>query len=377
MSGFFLISLEQVTAFRIFHPWLLYFLPLAGVVLVAVYHFYGKGSEGGNSLLIDSVHDAQKIIPFRMAPLVFLGTLATHLFGGSAGREGTAVQMAGALAARMCSFLKLEKDQRRFLLMAGLSAGFASVFGTPLAGAIFGLEVLNVGLLRYEALLTCFLSAFTAHFVCLAVGAHHSAYPLLAAPAFDATALVWSLLAGIFFGLVARFFSGLSHFVAGCFQRWIRLPYLRPLVGGGIFILIVLFLQTDRYLGLGVPVILESFEKLTRPADFFWKSLLTALILGSGFKGGEVTPLFFVGATCGNALSRFIPLPFPLLSGMGFVAVFAGAANTPLTCLLLGIELFGHQSASFMAIACVMSYLFSGHAGIYRTQRLGTPKDHA
>ncbi|UYZ63896.1 chloride channel protein [Hymenobacter weizhouensis] len=372
-SAGFLVALDWVTHWREAHPWMLGLLPLGGLVVGGLYHYLGQSVARGNNLLLDELHAPRTRVPLRMAPLVLVGTLLTHLVGGSAGREGTAVQLGGALADQLARPLRLRPRDRRLLLVCGLSAGFASVFGTPLAGAVFGLEVLLVGLLRYEALVPSLLAAVLADYVTRLWGVGHTPYPHLPAPALTPATLAWALLAGLLFGLVARSFSMLTHGVGRLFGR-VAYPPLRPVLGGALVALAVAALGTTAYIGLGIPTIVASFQAPQPPYAFALKLGLTALTLGCGFKGGEVTPLFFIGATLGSALSGVVPLPVALLAGMGFVAVLAGAANTPLACTLMGLELFGAEAGAYLGLACVAAYLFSGHSGIYAAQIIGQAK---
>ena len=371
VSAGFLVALEWVTAWRETHLWVLALLPLGGLLVGLAYQRFGNRVVRGNNLILDEIHAPSATIPLRLVPLVLGGTLLTHLVGGSAGREGTAVQMGGALADQLGRWLP--RRERRLLLIAGMSAGFASVFGTPLAGAVFGLEVFLLGTVRYEAIWPSFLAAIVADWVTRAWGVGHTAYPALAALPLSAPGLAATVLAGALFGLTARGFATLTHTVSRWFGR-LRYAPQRPVVGGVLVALLLWAAGPVRYAGLGVPVIVEAFQHPLPPTDFAWKLALTALTLGCGFKGGEVTPLFFIGATLGSALAGVLPLPVALLAGMGFVGVFAGAANTPLACLLMGLELFGARAGVYLGLACVVAYLFSGHSGIYAAQVIGQAK---
>lgn len=373
-SAFFLVSLDWATAWRENNLWIIALLPLGGLIIGLTYHYFGTDVVKGNNQLLEEFHNSKKIIPFKMAPLVLFGTIATHFFGGSAGREGTAVQMGGAIADQFTKWFRLKLRDRKILLTIGISAGFASVFGTPLAGAVFALEVLIVGRMRYEAILPSFLAAVIANYTCHAWNVTHTFYGTPLVPEMTPQNFGWSIAVGIIFGLTALLFSKSTHFWTNLFKVKIKYPPLRPLIGGVVLAIAVYFMGTTKYIGLGIPTILEAFEHDMESYDFLLKILFTSFTLGAGFKGGEVTPLFFVGATLGNALVWFVPLPLSLLAAMGFVAVFSGATNTPLACTLMGLELFGVESGIYIAIACVVAYLFSGHTGIYASQIIGSPK---
>ncbi|MGQ7868334.1 voltage-gated chloride channel family protein [Sunxiuqinia sp. sy24] len=374
ISAFFLLSLEWVTNWRESHLWIIALLPVGGFIIGLSYHLYGNSVVKGNNLLLEEFHTPEKIIPFRMAPLVLFGTILTHFFGGSAGREGTAVQIGGAIADRFTKVFNLSKRDRKIILIAGISAGFASVFGTPLAGGIFALEVLVLGRIRLDAIIPSFLAAVFANYFCEIWNVSHTHYHIASVAEMNPINLLWALLAGIIFGLVAMLFSKSTHFWSDLFNRTIKYPPLRPVIGGVVLAASIYFIGTTKYIGLGIPTIVNAFDVKLNSYDFLLKLLFTSFTLGAGFKGGEVTPLFYIGAALGNALIWFIPLPMGLLAGMGFVAVFAGATNTPIACTVMGIELFGIEAGMFIALACSTAYLFSGHSGVYSSQIIGSPK---
>lgn len=396
----FLWSLDEVTHVRWNHPWLLFWLPIAGIGIGWMYHLFGRSVEGGNNLIVDEIHEPGGGIPGRMAPLVLVGTVITHLFGGSAGREGTAVQMGGSIASTICRWLKMDPADARELLMAGVAGGFGAVFGTPLTGAIFAIEVLAIGRMSYEAIVPCLVASIVGDWVTQAWGIHHTQYAIASFAHLglvqNVPHLSWLLLgkvavASLAFGLASVLFAELAHGLSRIFKRIIPWPMLRPALGGLIVIGLAYWVGRD-YLGLGVTAdphhpsavsILSCFQAGgATPWSWWWKILFTAVTLSSGFKGGEVTPLFFIGAALGNTMAWLLHAPVDLFAGLGFVAVFAGATNTPLACTLMGIELFaaGHTGllnsgfVVYLAVACFLAYLLSGHSGIYLSQRIGTPK---
>lgn len=375
-SAFFLIALNWATNWREAHTWIIALLPLGGLIIGLTYHYYGNSVVKGNNLLLEELHTPKQIIPFKMAPLVLFGTLATHLFGGSAGREGTAVQMGGAIADRFTHWFKLSNTDRQIIILMGISAGFASVFGTPIAGAIFAVEVMVIGRLKYIALLHCFAVAYVANYACNLWHVAHTHYTIPFVPQMNVINTLYTIAVAVAFGLAALLFSISVHFFSRMFKQFIAYPPLRPVLGGVVIAFAVYLLGTTQYIGLGVPTILASFTESQPPYAFLLKLLLTTFTLGAGFKGGEVTPLFFVGATLGSALFLVVPLPMALLAGMGFVAVFSGATNTPVACTFMGMELFGIDCGLYIALACFVAYFVSGRKGIYSSQIISGPKGY-
>ena len=375
-SAFFLVALEWVTQTRENHYWIICFLPLGGLIIGLLYHYYGASVVKGNNLLLEEYENPQQPIPFKMAPLVLIGTLITHLVGGSAGREGTAVQMGGAIADRFSNWFQLDKIDRRTILILGISAGFASVFGTPLAGALFALEVVYFSKINFKSVVLSFIVAFVAYYTVEFWEVEHTQYSVPILPELNGINLLWTIGSGILFGFAALLFSRTTHFWNRLFTKYIPFAPIRPLIGGAVLAIIIYSIDTTKYIGLGVPEIVNAFSNPNESYDFLLKILFTGFTLGAGFKGGEVTPLFFVGATLGSALSVVVPLPIALLAGMGFVAVFSGATHTPIACTVMGMELFGIESGIFIGIACVTAYFASGSVGIYASQIVKGPKYH-
>ncbi|MFV8358181.1 chloride channel protein [Flavobacterium sp. XS1P32] len=375
-SAFFLIALDWVTNCREHNNWLIWLLPIGGLLIGYGYYYGGKDVAKGNNLLLEEYENPQKKISLTMAPLVLFGTLITHLFGGSAGREGTAVQMGGTIADQFTNVFKLNASERKTILILGISAGFASVFGTPLAGALFALEVLFFSKISCKSIPLSFLIAYIAYFTVEFWNIKHTPYSIPILPEMNFTTLFWIIGVGILFGLTAMLFSMSTHFWSKLFSKNISYPPLRPFAGGILLAIAIYFIGTTKYNGLGIPVIVDSFSNPNTAYDFLLKILFTGFTLGAGFKGGEVTPLFFIGATLGSALSLVVPLPIALLAGMGFVAVFAGATHTPIACTVMGIELFGIESGIFVGIACYTAYFASGSVGIYNAQIVKGAKFH-
>lgn len=353
-----------------------------------------KNSEAGNNLIMDEIHTPGGGIPFRMAPLVLLTTVLTHLFGGSAGREGTAVQMGGSTAEYFAQKLGLGKEDKRILLMAGMAAGFGAVFGTPVTGAIFALEVLAVGRIKYDALLPCLFASLIADITCNSLAVHHTHYAIgysareamehFGGIDFDLILLLKVLLASACFGLASFFFCGAEPWaestLAGFPQTLVVAAGAGRRVGLGHQLLSgYLGLSGTRGLFVAGRRCLHRQRLRSRRGDVLQLVLEATLNRHHPefrLQGGEVTPLFFIGATLGNALAVWMGAPIDLLAGLGFIAVFAGATNTPLACTLMGVELFGAENLIYYAIACFTAYYFSGHSGIYGSQRVAVSKFH-
>jgi H+/Cl- antiporter ClcA len=369
-SSFFLHTLNLVTDFREANIWIIIGLPFCGYLISYMYDKYGQSFESGSNLLLDTIDDPFKPkISILKAVFIYTSTLLTHLFGGSAGREGTAIQMAGSIADQFTEKLTLSAEERKILLIAAIAAGFGSVFGTPFAGAIFAIEVIFRGKIAYQYLLPALFAAIFADGVGHILYAPHTHYAINSKMVYSSDNIISAIGVGIVFGLVSRFFINGVHELTNLSRKYIPQNPIRTMVGGLLVLLMFALVRDTQFLGLGVPSIIASFSSQLGTFDFAIKLLFTIVTLSFGFKGGEVTPLFFIGATLGNALQPLTSLPLDLIAGMGFVGVFAGATNTPIACAIMAMELFGWECGLFVAIGCVVSYHISGIKSIYSSQK--------
>ncbi|XDD45501.1 chloride channel protein [Leptospira sp. WS39.C2] len=373
LSAFFLHALDFVSNLREGDPSIIYFLPIAGFVIGWIYYRYGSKANQGNNLLLEEIHSPNSIIPIRMAPFVLFGTLVTHLFGGSAGREGTAVQMGGSIAHQVVRFFPFAQKEHQSLIIFGMSAGFAAVFGTPIAAAIFSIEVIQIGAYRWKLFLPSLMIAWLSHEVCLFWNVKHSLFPEVLF-VWDEMIFLSIILLAVSSGIIAKVFTKLLYFLSKLAQNLIKYPPFRPFVGG--LVLVILFLSGVglEYYGLGVNTIQNAFTETLPNETFLWKLLLTSITIGFGFKGGEVTPLFFIGAALGNMFSQIDPTFLTLFVSVGFISVFAGATNTPLACAIMGMELFGFQCGLLFLLVTQISYILSGHTSIYSSQIIAKKK---
>lgn len=373
-SAVFLYGLDWVSNQRASHPQLLWGLPIVGLFMGWSYQKFGANAGLGNHLVISEANERQGRIPLRMAPMVLAGTLLTHLFGGSAGREGTAIQMGASLADSLKRILHLPAQDHRLVIMAGISGGFGSVFGVPIAGFIFGLEVLKMGRLRYNALIPCLTASLIGDYTTRALGAPHGLYPTLPRIDLDLILVLKVGFAGLCFGLAAILFIEGIRLFKKLWSQIYQAKWTHPAMGG-VLIIVLATIFGPQYLGLSLDLIHQSIHAETIP----WyasavKLIFTVVTLSAGFLGGEVTPLFVIGSTLGNSLSEILLVDPTLLACIGLVAVFAGASNTPLACAIMGLELFGGGAIIYLFIGCFIAFLTSGHRGIYSTQRLWVDK---
>ncbi|KEH96743.1 voltage-gated chloride channel family protein [Clostridium botulinum] len=371
----FLLCLENATKFRTNNPYILFLLPLGGALVSFLYYKYGGNSSKGNNLIIEKINESCENVPLRMIPLVFFGTVVTHFFGGSAGREGTGVQIGASIGENVGKLLKLNKHENRIILMAGVSGGFSAIFGTPLAGTIFGLEVSVLGKMSYEALIPCLTASIVGNSIVSLLGIKHSHYIIKAIPNISIIIALKIIVASIIFGLTSRLFSELTHKLKAMFSKHFKNAMIKSFIGGILVIMLTFIIGTYKYLGLSLPLMGDAFNGNIHPLDFLGKLIFTSVTLGAGYQGGEVTPLFVIGSTLGSALSYLLNLSPSFLASLGLISVFTGATNTPIASFILGIEMFGSEGAIYMLMACSISYIFSGHTGIYTSQNIGVNKN--
>lgn len=368
-SAAFLWTLERATELRVENPWLLWLLPPAGVAMAATYRTYGRDVAGGNRLTASEIATPHTPVPLRLAPLAFVTTVATHLFGGSAGREGTALQMSVGLAdgvmGRIDSAHADRVAERRTILVAALAGGFGSVFGVPFAGVVFAMEVSPTGWgRRLAALPSAIVASFLGNAVVGWMGVSHADQPRL--DGVGPVGLMKVAAAGVAFGLTAGFFVRLTDTIR---ERWADTrwrPEVRAALGGAAVVAATLALGTRDYNGLSLPLIGASFSLASVAAfAFLIKLVMTSVTIGSGYQGGEVTPLFVIGATLGASLTRWWDGPQNVLVGVGMMAVFGAAAGAPIACVVMGIELFGTSAAPALIVGCLIANAVSGRRHIY------------
>lgn len=355
-SALFLFFLDYVTQLRLHHAGIIGFLPVAGFLIGWVYQHYGGRSERGSALVIDEIINPSERIPLRMAPMVFLSTLLTHLFGGSAGREGTAVQMGASLSDQIARSYHVTSQERKALLMAGAGAGFGSAVGAPWAGVVFGMEMIRRGKFQITAFWQCLIASWAAWGITHILEVSHTVYPAPHYFGYSIKGFGSIALASVFFGLLAWGFSKSTRHVQHLFKQNISSPPLRPLIGGLFLVALYAWEGSYRYAGLGIPIIQESLYQAGELRDVFFKFIFTVLTLGAGFKGGEFIPLVFMGTALGSALSEWLPISSGLVGAVGFAAVFGAASNTPLACTIMAIELFGFPIAPYALVGCFISH---------------------
>ncbi len=369
VSTFFAYCLERVTDCREQNPWLLFLLPLGGLAIVFLYGFFHNNKDRGTNMVLSTIH-AETELPFKMAPLIFVSTLVTHLLGGSAGREGAALQLGGSIGNQLGRWFRVDDMDKRIVVMCGMSAAFSAVFGTPIAASIFAMEVVSVGVMYYAALVPCVFSSLIAWKVAGIFGLGKSGFQIAGHVAFHFVPSIKVIgLALCCAGLAVLFcvvLHGLGDLLYGKFKN----PYVRIVVASLAIIGLTCLLRTSDYMGTGMPVIVRAIQGDARPEAFLLKMLFTALALEAGFKGGEIVPSFFIGATFGCVFGHVLGISPSMCAAVGMVSVFCGVTNCPITSMLIAFELFGYREVPYFLIAISVSYLMSGYYGLYHDQTI-------
>lgn len=368
-STLFAFIMNSVTDFRSKNDFIILFLPLAGIVTVFLYSIFKYKNDKGTNLVLSTIH-AQSEIPFRMAPLIFITTILTHLFGGSAGREGAALQLGGSIGNQIGRWLKLDDADKRVVVLCGMSAAFSAVFGTPMAAAVFSLEVVSVGVMYYAALVPCVFSSLIASYFASNFGIRGDNFKFISFPSLTLsnTAIIVGL--SILCALLSILFIVLLHRTGDLFRQYLKNPYFRITLAGIVIVTLTFLLGTRDYNGAGIPVIARAIHGDVVPYAFLLKMIFTAITIESGFRGGEIVPSFFIGATFGCAFGTIIGFSPSVCAAVGLIAVFCGVTNCPITSLLISFELFGAGGIHFFMIAVAVSYFMSGYYGLYKDQTI-------
>lgn len=369
VGGAFHIVLDYAGSFREAHDWLLWLLPAAGLIIVWSYRTAGMENDSGTNQIIASVRGETRP-PLRLAALIFCGTALTHLTGGSAGREGAALQIGGSLAAALGKWCRISSRNMSIIVQCGMSGLFAALFGTPLTAAVFCLEVVSVGIIHYSALLPSLISACLATAVTRSMGIRPEGYELLGLPAVDLGSMGKVAALAVLCALLAIVFCVVMHKTAHLYNKYLPNQYIRVVVGGGIIIALTLLLGTRDYNGAGSAVIEHALTGQAVPWAFAVKLIFTALTLGAGYRGGEIVPTFFVGSTFGCAAAPLLGLDPAFGAAIAMVALFCGVVNCPLASILLSVELFGSEGLLFFGVACAISFLISGRFSLYSSQKI-------
>ena len=360
-------AIVLATRLRVAHPWLLYLLPVAGLLTALLYGLLKMEKDPGTNAVLRATTERESV-PARLAALIFSGTFLTHLCGGSAGREGAALQIGGGLGTALSRLLKLTEGETRLMTMCGMSAVFSAVFGTPLTAAVFSIEVASVGTISSTAVLPCILSSMTAAYIARLLGAAGEAYVLQGVPALSLNSLWPALVLGLVCALVSIVFCEVMHASHRAFSRYFPNRYVRVAVGAALVVGISLLVGTGRYNGAGADVIEGAIGGRALPYDGLLKLLLTAVTLGCGMKGGEIVPAFFVGSTMGCLLGPLVGLSPSFGAGLCMVGLFCGVVNCPIASILLSMELFGGAGLPFFALVCAVSFACSGRHSLYSAQ---------
>lgn len=366
----FSFLLAFVTNLRLSHPWLIYLLPIGGLVIVGCYYLLRDQDDTGTNLVLSAIHSGDQL-PFRMAPLIFVSTLITHLCGGSAGREGAALQLGGSIGNGIGRLFRLDERDKHIMIMSGMSAAFSALFGTPLAATIFSMEVVSVGIMHYSALVPCVIASLVASSIATMAGIAPETFVIAQIPDFTVASYAKVSVLAILCALLSILFCLILHGAGHLYKHFIKNPFLRIFVGGCIVIVLTLLVGSQTYNGAGMDFIAKCMEEATvRPEAFALKMIFTAATLGAGFKGGEIVPSLFTGAAFGCLFGNLMGFSPTLCTAVGMISLFCGVTNCPITSLIISFELFGYAGVPYFLLSVALSYMFSGYFGLYHSQKI-------
>lgn len=369
VSALFHIGIKEATDLRVNNDYIILFLPLAGVIIVMLYKALGMDDDKGTNRVILAVRSNEKLT-FKTTFLIFVASILTHLCGGSSGREGAALQIGGSMGSRIGQLLKLDENDLTIITMCGMSAGFGALFGTPVAAAIFAMEIISIGIMHYSAIISCVISAVTGTLVSEIFGIMPTAFTIKSFPEIGLKSVGEVILLATLCALLSMIFCILMRIMGKFYKEKMPNQYIRIAVGGAIVVALSFIIGTRDYNGAGITVINNAFTGTSRPEAFALKIIFTVLTLSVGFKGGEIVPIFFIGATFGNVFASLFGMEPSFGAGIGMVAMFCGATNCPLASILLSVELFGGKGIIYYAIAAAVSYILSGYEGLYSEQKI-------
>lgn len=356
-----------MTHLRSENTWLIFLLPIGGLLTVWIHRLFGLRKNRGTNEIIDAVLDGHEVSPL-VAPVIFLATATTHLFGGSAGREGAALQLGGATASLLSKIIKLKDEDRKILVMSGMSAVFAGLFGTPLTATFFTMEFESVGTIFSPALLPCYLAAFTASSVAARFGVHAEVFPIDTSVPFTAHTNFYILILSVGISLVGIAMCYLFHEAEGLARKKIPNTWLRIAAGGLLLLVMTALVGDQRYNGAGMDMAMQALEGHANGYDFALKLVFTAITLAAGFKGGEIVPTFCIGATFGCVVGNLLGMDAGFAAALGLVGLFCCVTNSPISAILLSVEMFGSANLSTFAFVCVIVFVLSGNWGLYSSQ---------
>ncbi len=365
----FHVSVEKVTEYRLENNWVLYFLPIGGIIIAFLYKSFKMSDSTGTNQIIDSIRSDQQV-PVRLAPLIFISTVITHLFGGSAGREGAALQIGGSIGSFVGNIFKLDEKDKHIIVLCGMSGVFSALFGTPLTATFFAMEVISIGVIYYSSMVACLVSSTVAYGISLYYGVEPVHYHLNYIPEISIKTVIATVILAASLAGLSIIFCITIHKTEHLLKHKIKNAYIRGFTGGLTILILSLLVGTNDYNGAGMNIIANAINGIVKPEAFLLKIIFTTITLGAGFKGGEIVPTFFIGATFGCLIGGIIGLDPGFSAAIGLIALFCAVVNAPVASIILSVELFGIGGFLLFGIACSVAYILSGYYGLYSSQKI-------